>query len=68
MMAELAVDGLAISLITYGEIYEGILFGRRWEQAEIGFSIFLRSAKILGLDEEIMRRFAGLRGGLRRQD
>ena len=61
-MAELAPVGLAIGPMTSGEI---LLCGRRWEPDEIAFPVFLRSATIRGLDEEIMRRFAGVRGALR---
>ncbi len=61
----LAPEGLAISLITYGEIYEGIYFGRNSEQHETGFRNFLRGVVLLPLDRTIMRRFARVRGDLR---
>jgi predicted nucleic acid-binding protein len=61
----LAPEGLAVSLITYGEIYEGIYFGRNSEQHESGFRNFLRGVVLLPLDRAIMRRFARVRGDLR---
>jgi len=67
ILALLLPDGIAISLITYGEIYEGILFSNRSVYAEVAFLEFLRWARVLPLDEAIMRRFAGIRGSLRRK-
>ena len=61
----LAPEGLAISLITYGEIYEGIYFGQNSEQHESGFRNFLRGVVLLPLDRAVMRRFARVRGDLR---
>ena len=65
LLASLVPEGLAISLITYGEIYEGILYSRRPEPSEVEFLEFLRWARVLPLNENIMRRFAGIRGGFR---
>ena len=63
----MAPEDLAISLITYGEIYEGIFFGRDPKQSERVFRQFLRSVDVLPLTKPIMRRFARIRGQLRRQ-
>jgi tRNA(fMet)-specific endonuclease VapC len=59
--------GMAISLVTYGEIYDGIYGGRDPKQAERAFRRFLRSVSVLPLTQPIMREFARLRGPLRRQ-
>ncbi len=60
--------GLSISLITYGEIYEGIIWSyRRSAQLEVAFVELLRWIKVLSLDEAIMRRFAAVRGSLRKR-
>jgi tRNA(fMet)-specific endonuclease VapC len=67
LLTALAVSGLAISLITYGEIYEGIFFGRDPKQSERVFRQFLRSVDVLPLTKPIMRRFARIRGQLRQQ-
>ena len=47
LLQSLAPDGFAISILTYGEIYEGILFGSERRRHEIGFSNFLRVADVL---------------------
>lgn len=62
----LAADGLAIGIITYGEIYEGIYYGRNPETHERGFRLFLRSVDVLPLNRSVMKRFARVRGELRR--
>lgn len=66
LLNSLAPDGLAISLITYGEVYEGIYFGQNRRASEAGFHQFLRGVDVLGLNRQIMRRFAQVRGDLRR--
>lgn len=60
-------EGLSISLITYGEIYDGIYHGANSATHEAGFLDLLRRIPVLSLDQEIMRRFARLRGDLRRR-
>jgi len=65
LLRALQPDGLAISLITYGELYEGIYFGRDPRRHEQGFLRFLRLVDVLPLNRAIMRRFARLRGELR---
>lgn len=62
-----AQEGAAISIITYGEIYEGIAFGRNREQHQQGFDGLLRVVDVLGLDQPTMERFAQIRGDLRAQ-
>jgi len=63
----LSRDHLAISLITYGEVYDGIYSGRNPTASEAGFVRLLDVVHVIHLDEEIMRRFARIRGTLRRQ-
>jgi len=60
-------DGIAISLITFGEIYEGIYYGRDPQRSEAVFRQFLRSVDVLPLNRSIMQRFARLRGDLRQR-
>lgn len=60
-------DGFAISLITLGEIYEGIYYGRDPQESEAVFHQFLHSANVLSLNRSIMQRFARIRGDLRRR-
>jgi tRNA(fMet)-specific endonuclease VapC len=56
---------LAISLITYGEIYDGIYHGRNPGQHEQVFLHFLQGVPVLPLNRSVMKRFAQLRGQLR---
>jgi predicted nucleic acid-binding protein len=58
----LAQEGIGISLITFGEIYEGIYYGRDQHKAEIVFRQFLRMAETLPLTQTIMPRFAQIIG------
>lgn len=66
LLVRLAADGFAISLVTYGEIYEGIYFSRDPGAAERGFRNFLREVPVLPLNRTTMKRFARIRGELRR--
>jgi len=66
LLSRLEPDGLAISLITYGEIYEGISAGRDPARHEQSFLAFLALVSVLPLNRAIMRRFATLRADLRR--
>ena len=67
LLATLSPSGLAISLITYGEIYEGIYYGRDPKGAERVFAGFLRGVNVLAPNRGIMRLFARIRGQLRSQ-
>jgi predicted nucleic acid-binding protein len=67
LLTQLASPGLAISLISYGEIYEGIYYGTNARAAERVFLQFLRGVSVLALNKAIMKRFARIRGQLRQQ-
>lgn len=67
ILTSLRREGLAISLITYGEIFEGIRRGRDVERHERSFRHFVRRVYLLPLTIEIMERFAHIRGELRAQ-
>lgn len=64
-LPQLRHDGLAVSLITFGEVYEGIYSGRDPERYEEIFLRFLRRAQVLPLNRTILRHFALIRGQLR---
>ncbi len=66
LLSSFAKYDLAISLITYGEIYEGIHFGRDPQKTTDVFQRFLRSVVILPPTQPIMQYFARIRGELRR--
>jgi len=63
---ELAPSGLALSIITYGELYEGAAFAHDPEPALSGLRSFLKGKAILSLTQPIMERFAQIRGSLPR--
>ena len=63
----LAPEGIALTWITLGEIYEGA-FGHPDPQAQLDrFRRFLSGFPVLDLDASIMERFAQLRAMLRRR-
>src|SRR5437660_870322 len=67
LLSALAKEDIALSLVTVGEIYEGIYYGRDPRKAEAVFHQFLRMAETLPLTHTIMQRFAQIRGELRRK-
>ena len=67
VLTPLAPQGLAISLMTYAENYEGIYFGQDPVAAARTFRAFLRSVAVLPINRTIMRRFAQIRGDLRQR-
>lgn len=67
LLSTLAREGIAISLITFGEIYEGIYYGRDPQRSEEGFRKFLRGVTVLPLNRSIMQHFGRIRGDLRRR-
>ena len=67
-LTELKPDGLALSVISQAEIYEGIYSSRDPERDEAEFRDLLnQGVRILSIDEEICRLFAQERMRLRRQ-
>src|SRR5215207_6438952 len=67
LLDSLAHSGIAISLISYGEIYEGIYFGRDRARHEIGLAGLLQIVGVLPLNQQIVEDFARIRGTLRAQ-
>jgi len=65
LVTSLVPDPIAINLVTYGEVDDGIYHGTGQTVSEAGFVRFLDVADILGLDETSMRRFAQIRGDFR---
>jgi tRNA(fMet)-specific endonuclease VapC len=60
-------DGLAISIVTYAEVYEGIYYGSNPRQHESVFKSFLMGTQVLGINRSVAQRFAQIRGDLRRR-
>lgn len=67
LLARLRDDGLAVSIISYGELFEGAI-GAPDPQAELArFRRFLARLALLPLDDAIMELFARVRAGLRQR-
>ncbi len=58
---------LCISVITYGEVLEGVLYSRMPEHHRAALDEFVALTEILPIDWKVAERFADLRGRLRRQ-
>ncbi len=63
-LVDLAPDGLAVSIITYGELYEGAYYARNPQTELTGLAAFLLGKEILPLTTSIMERFGVIRGAL----
>ena len=63
---DLAPDGLATSLITYGELYHGAYYARDPQQALEAMQDVLAEIEMLQLTPAIMERYAIIRGQLTR--
>jgi len=63
---EFAPDGLALSVISLGELYEGVYYSQDPEASEASLQRFLnRELTILGIDEVTCKLFGRERGRLR---
>jgi tRNA(fMet)-specific endonuclease VapC len=67
LVNSLLSSGIAISTITFGEICEGIYFGRYPARHMAGFRAFLHGAHVLDVNRKVARQFGRLRGTLRQQ-
>lgn len=67
-LAQLLPDGVAISIITFSEIYEGIYGSRDSRAAARAFTTFLREDLVLPISRSVAKRNARLRLELRRQE
>lgn len=66
-LAATAPAGVAVSLISYGELYEGVHYARNRDVPLDEFRRFLEGRALLPLSTAIMETFAVVRGGLSRQ-
>ena len=62
LMNRLDPDTSYMSIISYGELYQGIIFGRNRSQNEESFERLVENIEIIGLDTETMSIFASTRG------
>jgi tRNA(fMet)-specific endonuclease VapC len=67
LLDSLFADGLAISIITYAEVYEGVYYGTQRRRHEEGFRAFVQATSVLSITRAVARRYAVLRGRLQRE-
>jgi tRNA(fMet)-specific endonuclease VapC len=67
LFARLAPDGLTISVITYMEVYQGVLASPDPVQAEAKLDAFLSAAPIVPFSAAVARRCAQVRSDLKQQ-
>jgi tRNA(fMet)-specific endonuclease VapC len=65
-LSELFELGLAISIISLAELYEGVFYSREPKKNERVLHEFLEGVTVLGLDDQVCRHFAHERGRLRK--
>ncbi len=58
-------DEIAISLMTLGEIYEGVYYSRDPKGSQQALRNFLRWVSVAPIGRSVMQRFARIRGDLR---
>jgi tRNA(fMet)-specific endonuclease VapC len=66
-LRELQSHGLAISITTVGELWEGVLLSNSRERAESLLRRFIGQVHVVEIDEEVSERFGQIRGTLRRE-
>lgn len=64
-LLELRDHGLALSVVSLAELYEGVYFSVAPERNEHALYNFLRGVTVVGVDEEICKIFGKQRGRLR---
>jgi tRNA(fMet)-specific endonuclease VapC len=64
-LEELASDGLAVSIISLAELYEGIYYSTDPIENEVALKGFLSGISVIGIDEGICKVFGKQRGELR---
>ncbi len=58
---------MAMSIVTFAKVYEGIYFGRDRAHHEADFRTLLRGIPVLGINRSIAGQFAAIQGTLRAQ-
>jgi len=64
---ELKEEGIAVSIISLAELYEGVYYSRNPKASEKKLLGFLSGVIILGIEEEICKVFGKERGKLRKK-
>ena len=66
-LEELEPEGMAVSVISLAELYEGAYYSKNPEASQKGIEDFLEDIPILGISKEICKIFGLERGKLRKQ-
>jgi tRNA(fMet)-specific endonuclease VapC len=66
-LQDLSPQGIALSLISLAELYEGVFYSRDPQRSERGLQDFLRGVELVGIDEDTTKIFGRERGRLRAQ-
>lgn len=66
-LEQLREEGLALSMISVAELWEGVFFSRDPKRSQAMLEQFLSGVVILALDEESCKQFGHLRGSLRQR-
>ncbi len=67
LLEKLATQGIAISIITYMEAYQGVVRSPNVKVARTKFQIFLRSVPVLPFSLSVAKRCAALREQLKQE-
>lgn len=62
LLLRLEPSGIALSVISYGEIYQGAYYGRNPEDALMNLATFLKGKELIPPNVTIMERFGIIRG------
>jgi tRNA(fMet)-specific endonuclease VapC len=66
-LRELEPQGLAVSIITVAELWEGVIFSRDRHRSERMLREFVENIRVIDIDEEVCQQFGQIRGTLRKQ-
>jgi tRNA(fMet)-specific endonuclease VapC len=66
-LTELRPQGLALSVISLAELYEGVHYSRDPGRSQQALDTFLEDVSVIGIDEDICKLFGKERGRLRKQ-
>jgi tRNA(fMet)-specific endonuclease VapC len=64
-LRQLEPQGLAISIITVAELWEGVIFSRNRQRSETMLREFINNVRVINIDGETCQQFGQIRGSLR---
>jgi tRNA(fMet)-specific endonuclease VapC len=67
LLDRLFSEGMAVSIVTYAEVYEGIYYGRHRDASKRGLRWFLQTTPVLSINRSIAKQYARIRGELARK-